>query len=118
MDSLTLTLKIAEILDNKKAEDIKALCVKEMTSIADYFVIASANNIPQAKALCDEVEEKLSSLGRFPKRIEGYQTASWVLLDYSDVLVHIFLKDTRNFYSLERLWSDAQPVDLAPISVE
>ena len=65
--------------------------------------------------MSDEVEEKLSKLGLEPKRIEGYQTASWILLDYYDVIVHIFLRETREFYALERLWSDAGQVDLSRV---
>ena len=106
MNSLELTYEIAKILDSKKGEDIKAIRIQELTSIGDYFVIASGANVPQVKAMSDEVEEKLS---------KGYQTASWILLDYYDVIVHIFLKETRDFYSLERLWSDAQQVDLSGI---
>ena len=115
MNSLELTYEISKLLDSKKGEDIKAIKVKELTSISDYFIIASGANVPQVKAMSDEVEEKLSELGLEPKRIEGYQTASWILLDYYDVIVHIFLKETRDFYSLERLWSDAQQVDLSGV---
>ena len=115
MNSLELTYEIAKLLDSKKGEDIKAIKVKELTSISDYFIIASGANVPQVKAMSDEVEEKLSKLGLEPKRIEGYQTASWILLDYYDVIVHLFLNEPRDFYSLERLWSDAQQVDLSGV---
>ena len=102
-------------LDSKKAKEIKVIEIGDLTTLADYFVIASGANVPQVKAMSDEVEEKLSKMGLEPKRIEGYQTASWILLDYYDVIVHIFLKETRDFYSLERLWSDAEQVDLSGI---
>lgn len=115
MTSLELTKEIAKLLDSKKGINIKAIQVQELTSIGDYFVIASGSSVPQVKALSDEVEEKLSKLGLEPRRIEGYQTASWILLDYIDVIVHIFLEETRDFYSLERLWSDAPQIDLSGI---
>ena len=80
MNSFELTCEIAKILDSKKGEDIKAIRVQELTSIGDYFVIASGANVPQVKAMSDEVEEKLSKMGLEPKRIEGYQTASWIFV--------------------------------------
>ncbi|MDD2956036.1 MAG: ribosome silencing factor [Oscillospiraceae bacterium] len=118
MTSLEMTKEIVKILDNKKAADIKAIRVKELTSIGDYFVIASATSEPHAKALSDEVEEKLSSFGVEPRRVEGYNSATWVLLDYYDVLVHIFTGETRQFYSLDRLWADGEPVDISAITAE
>lgn len=116
MNGLELTKEIVKVLDDKKGEQIKALHVQELTTIGDYFVIASGNNELQVKALSDAVEEHLSkTFGVEPKRIEGYQSASWILLDYYDILVHIFTKETREFYSLERLWSDAPQLDLSDI---
>lgn len=115
MNSLEITKEIAKILDEKKGEDIKALAVKELTTLGDYFVIASGNSAIQVQSLCDAVDEHLGKLGILPKRTEGYQTATWILLDYYDVLVHIFQKETRDFYSLERLWSDAPQVDLSDV---
>ena len=103
---------VAKALDDKKAQDIKVLDIGSLTSIGDYFVIASGTSVPQVKALCDEVDEKLSAQGEEPRRREGYQTAAWVLLDYSDVVVHLFLKDTREFYGLERLWADAVELEI------
>lgn len=103
---------IAGILDEKKAQDVKVLDIAKLTSIGDYFVIASGTSVPQVKALCDEVDEKLSAAGEEPRRREGYQTAAWVLLDYYDVVVHLFLKDTREFYGLERLWADAVEIKI------
>ena len=110
-----LAIIAAKALDEKKGKEIAAIEIADLTTLADYFVIASGANVPQVKAMSDEVEEKLSKMGLEPKRIEGYQTASWILLDYYDVIVHIFLKETRDFYSLERLWSDAEQVDLSGI---
>ena len=113
MTSLELTYEVAKILDEKKGIDIKAIKVQELTSIGDYFIIASGSSVPQVKALAEEVEEKLSRMGLEPKRVEGSQTATWILLDYYDVIIHIFQEETREFYSLERLWSDAERVDLS-----
>ena len=113
MTALETAKKIVSILDQKKAVDIKAIEVGEITSIADAFVIASGNNPPQVRALSDAVEEELSKLGMEPRRIEGYDTATWIVLDYYDVIVHIFHTDARQFYSLERLWSDGKMIDLS-----
>jgi ribosome-associated protein len=102
--------RTARLLDEKKAQDIRVLQIGTLTTIGDYFVVATANSTTQVKALTDEVDQKLSAMGEEPRRIEGYATASWVLMDYRDVIVHIFLKETREFYALERLWSDAPEV--------
>ena len=99
--------QIANILDNKKAEDIKILHIGDLTSIGDYFIVATGNSSTQVKALSDEVDRVLSSEGIEPKRIEGLSGASWILMDYYEVIVHIFQKETREFYQLERLWADA-----------
>ena len=115
MEALALTKKIVNLLDNKKAVDVKAIQISDLTIIADYFVIATGTNTTQVKALADEVEVQLKELGITPARIEGYQSNSWILLDYSNVVVHIFYKDTRDFYDLERLWSDGQQLDLAQL---
>lgn len=103
---------IANLLDEKKGIDVKVLDIGNLTSIGDYFVIASGTSVPQVKALCDEIDEKLSAQGENYRRREGYQTAAWVLLDYTDVVVHLFLKTTREFYGLERLWADAVEIDI------
>ena len=112
MTSLELAREIGKILDSKKATDIKIMDIGGHSSLGDYFVLASASNTKQTKALCDEIEEQLSKKGLEPRRIEGYQSASWILLDYVDVIVHIFYKETREFYSLERLWADVQQIEL------
>lgn len=116
MESLDLAKKIVSILDSKKATDIKVIEIKELSSLGDYFVLASASNTSLTKALSDEIEEKLSKEdGLEPKRIEGYQSASWILLDYYDVIVHIFYEETRDLYSLEKLWADGREVDISDI---
>lgn len=103
--------KIAqEALEDKKAEDIKVLDLDGLSNIADYFVIASGNNINQLRAMADEVEEKLYKAGYKLNHSEGYQTGTWILLDFGSLLVHLFNKEERNFYSLDRVWGDAKEV--------
>ena len=101
---------IAKLIDNKKGEDVKILQIGTLTTIGDYFVVATGNSTTQVKALADEVDEKMSAAGEEPKRVEGYQSAAWILIDYYDVIVHVFQKEAREFYALERLWSDAPVV--------
>lgn len=112
MTSIGMVEKIVEILNSKKAKDITAIEIRELTTIGDYFVIASGGSNAQVKALSDAVEEGLSALGFEPRKIEGYQSAMWIVLDYYDVIVHIFYEKTREFYALERLWADAPKVAL------
>lgn len=104
--------KIVKTLDAKKAEDIEAIGIKDLTIIADYFVIATGTSTTHTKSLADEVEFQLKEAGVVPSRTEGYNGSSWILLDYSDIVVHIFYKETRNYYSLDRLWSDGEKLDI------
>lgn len=110
MDSISKVKKIAELLDKKLAENIVALNVSGLTSITDYYVIATAKNTSHAKALADEIEEKLKKENITFRSIEGYQSAMWILMDYENVIIHIFYEETRKFYDLERLWSDAERI--------
>lgn len=99
---------VVTTLDEKKAQDIVVLDVKDLTSLGDHFVIASGNSTTQVKALAGEVEKKLHTLGVAPLHVEGTDgKTQWILLDYGTVLVHIFFKEMRAFYDLERLWADA-----------
>lgn len=107
METNEKTQFIKEVLENKKGIDVTALKLDALSSVADSFVIASGTSAPHVKALCDEVEEKMSEKGIDPLRIEGYRTAKWILMDYGDVIVHIFSEEARKFYSLEWLWADA-----------
>ncbi len=100
-----------EALDEKKAEDIKMLDISKVTVIADYFIIAGASNDRQVKALADNVEDKLGKAGITPKSVEGYQNANWILMDYQDVIIHIFNQEQRLFYDLERIWTDGRVVE-------
>ena len=109
MTSLELTGVIARILDSKKAQDIEAINIRDLTIIADYFIIASGTSTTQVKALVDEVEFKLKTEHNItPSRVEGYRSSSWILADYGSVVVHVFLREAREFYSLERLWTDGE----------
>ena len=106
-------VKIAvNALDSKKAKDIEVLHVGDITVMADYFVIGSGTSNTQIRALGDEVEYQLKErLNLVPIHREGYQSASWVLLDYGFLIVHVFHRDAREFYKLERLWADADRID-------
>lgn len=107
-------LKIAvKAIDSKLGENIKVIKIDELTIIANYFIIANGNSNTQVKAIADEVEFKLSEAGLEPHRTEGYQGASWIVLDYADVVIHIFHKETRDFYDLERLWQDGTEIPAA-----
>lgn len=116
LTSLELAAAAAGILDSKKAEDIVAIDIHGISIIADYFLIASGNSSTQVKALADELEEKLAVQGVTPRRVEGVQSATWVIMDYGDIIVHIFYRETRQFFNLERLWADGTPLDLAQLT--
>lgn len=96
--------------EDKKAKDVLTLDISELSPIADYFVVCSAANPVQAKAIADSIEEKMSEEGANLLHKEGYNNANWILLDYGDVVAHIFQEEDRWFYNLEQLWSDAPAV--------
>jgi ribosome-associated protein len=112
LDSKKLALKIAEFALTKKAEDIKVLDLRKLTTIADFFVICTAHSEPQVKAVADAVLVGTKKAGEKVWHKEGTAMKSWVLLDFVDVVVHIFLRDTRKFYSLEKLWGDADVIEV------
>ena len=101
-----------EALEDKKAEDIVIIDISEVSVIADYFIIAGGNNKSQIQALSDVVDEKLGRAGLPLKQIEGYNNANWILLDFGDIIVHIFDKENRLFYDLERIWCDGKKIEL------
>ena len=105
-----LAEKICALLSAKKAEDILIIDVTEKTTLCDFFVIASGHSSTQVKALCDHVEEKLSAEGVEPRRTEGTREGRWGVIDYGDVIVHIFNDETRLFYHLERLWGEGESI--------
>lgn len=98
-------------LEEKKGEDIKVIDISGVSVIADYFIIANGTNVSQVKALVDNVEECLHKSGYELKQREGYGTGNWVLLDFGDIIVHIFDKENRLFYNLERIWRDGTEID-------
>ncbi len=108
------TLEMAKLaisaLEDKKAEDLKIIDISEVSVIADLFLIAGGSNRSQIQALCDSVEEKLGRAGYMVKQIEGYNTANWILLDFGDIIVHIFDKENRLLYDLERIWRDGKEI--------
>ena len=99
-------------LEEKKAEDIRVIDISQVSVIADYFIIANGNNRNQIQTLSDEVEETLGRAGYPLKQKEGYHNANWVLLDFGDIIIHIFDKENRLFYDLERLWFDGKTIDI------
>ena len=105
-----IALLAADAADDKKAEEIEILNVQGLTVIADYFVICSANSDQQVRAIARAIDEKLSEKGIEPKKMAGMNDAKWVLIDYADIIVHVFHKREREYYDLERLWSDAEKI--------
>ena len=101
-----------QALDAKKGKDIKVLYTADQTTLADYFVICTGTSNTQVKALSDAVEDAMTKAGEEPHHVEGHRGGQWTLLDYSAIVVHVFTEEAREFYALERLWSDATPVDL------
>ncbi len=116
------SLKIAEaavkVLDIKKANDIKLLKIDEKTTIADYFVICAGNSTTQIKTLADEVEYQLNNGGVEHVRLQGTDSDEWKVLDCHDVIIHIFSNEARNFYKLEKLWADAEEIDISGLLTE
>ena len=112
MTSKDLARVACEALEEKKGGNIQVINIGEVSTIADYFVICDGANAPQVEALVDNVKEKLFTLGRSPKRVEGMRNCGWILLDYEDVVVHVFSKQDRLFYDLERVWRDGKTVSV------
>ena len=108
-----LAKAIAEILDNKKGKDIKIIAVGDKTIIADYFVLANGNVSTHVRSLADEVEYKLGLAGVDPLRVEGRDGNNWRVIDYSSVLVHIFDREAREFYNLDKLYGDSETIAIA-----
>jgi ribosome-associated protein len=107
LESIKLANKITDLIFNKKGYDVKILDLRELVTFADYFVICSADSDTQVKAIADEIDKSLKDEGIKYWHKEGYMALQWVLIDYVDVVVHIFKKESRSFYNLERLWGDA-----------
>ncbi len=105
-------MAICKALYDKKAQDIRAMYVQDKTVVADWFILCSGRSVPQVKTLCDDLEEKMAEAGYFVRRKEGYQEGRWVVLDFGDVLVHVFHPEERTYYNLERLWDSGDNVIL------
>ena len=109
---------IVKALDGKKAENINVLKVSDLTILADYFVIADGTSNTHVKALAEEVDYQLSERGTEPSKRESDTGNTWMILDYSDIIVHIFRKDTRDFYKLDGLWADGESIDISEMLKE
>jgi ribosome-associated protein len=105
-----LWMAAVEAAESKQAKDIKVLDLREITSFADFFVLATGLNARQIQTIADEIELQLQKFGEHPSSVEGYQNAEWVLIDYGDFLIHIFSEKARQYYDLERLWRDSRTV--------
>ncbi len=112
METLDLVKKIKAALEDKKAEDITVIDIHEVSSIADYFVIANGTNANQLIAMQDAVDEAMYTNGVHAKQVEGNNNSTWILMDYQDIIVHLFSKEDRLFYDLERIWKDGKIVEL------
>lgn len=109
---------IVKTLDSKRGEDIQALRIADLTILADYFVIVNGTSNTHARTLADEVEFVLSQKGIEPERREADTGNTWIILDYGDIIVHVFYKETRSFYKLEGLWADGEQVDISSLLVK
>ena len=114
-DAINMLKTAYKALDDKKAYDIKILDIKKISSIADYMVIADGTNKNQVQAMCDAVTEEMGKAGFLSKSIEGCSEGGWILLDYYDIIIHIFSDEARRFYDIERIWSDGKYVDISEL---
>ena len=110
MNSKEIARLACEAMEDKKAQDIKIINIEQVSTLADYFIIASGSNRNQVQAMADSAEEALGRAGYDAKQIEGYQSANWILMDYKDIIVHVFSKEDRAFYDLERIWRDGKQI--------
>lgn len=115
MNSYEQSILTAKAISSKKGLNIKLIEIGDISSLADYMVIATGTNSTHVKAIADEVEYQLDEAGISVSHIEGYRSNSWILLDYVDVIVHIFSDEAREFYDLERLWQDGKEIDISDI---
>lgn len=112
METLEIVKTAVEALRDKKAEDVTVIDITGVSSIADYFIIANGNNQNQLTAMQDAVDETLYKAGLHAKQIEGNNKSTWILMDYEDIIVHLFSKEDRLFYDLERIWRDGKIIEL------
>ena len=118
MESKEMAMKIAKLLDERKAIDVQVIDIALKSSFADYFVMASGGSERQMAALVDNIEELLEPEGVFPKSVEGTRSSGWILMDYGDVVVHLFDKENRRFYDLERIWMDGKLTSAEDLKAE
>lgn len=111
-NSKEMTTLAIKALEDKKGNDIRVIDIQDVSIIADYFIIASGSTRNQVQTMADNVEEVLGRAGYEPRQLEGYGTATWILMDYNDIIVHIFSEEDRLFYDLERIWRDGKNVDI------
>lgn len=111
-DFLPNTIRIAEYAAEHKARDIKAYDLRDLTVIADVFIICSASSEPQVKAIYNSIREGMKEIGVYPSRAEGDPSAGWLLMDFGNIVVHVFREKAREFYDLDGLWGDAPEIDL------
>ena len=112
METLELVKKVVDALEDKKAEDITVIDIHGISSIADYFVIANGSNANQLAAMQDAVDEAMYKNGVHQKQVEGNNNSTWILMDYQDIIVHLFSSEDRLFYDLERIWRDGKVIDI------
>lgn len=112
MNSKNAVIAAVHALENKKAEEIRVIDISRISPLADYFIICNGNNRNQVQALSDHVEETLDRMGFDRRPIEGYDNANWILLDYHDVIIHIFDRENRSFYDIERIWRDGTEITI------
>ena len=115
MTSQELAKKAYEYIDEKKGIDIKIIDISKISVLADYFIIAGGSNMKQIQSIADNIEEKLGKQGIAPKSVEGYQGSNWILMDYRDVIIHIFNQEDRLFYDLEIIWMDGNVIEAADL---
>jgi len=111
MESREMAKLAVQALEDKKGEEIRIIDISDVSVLADYFIIANGSNMSQVQALCDNVSEVLGRAGVHTRQVEGYESANWILLDFGDVIVHVFDKENRLFYDLERIWRDGKVID-------
>ena len=122
MSDIEISKKMAAIaidaLEDRKGEDIRVLDISEISTLADYFIIAAGTNRNQVQALADNVQEKLGRAGHMTRNVEGYDSANWILLDFGDIIVHVFDTENRLFYDLERIWRDGKLIEASDLKAE
>lgn len=111
-NSRTMAKIVCQALNEKKAEELRVIDIKEISPVADYFIIATGSNTNQIQAMVDAVDEEMEKMGHSTRQIEGNRNSTWVLMDYNDIIVHIFSKEDRLFYDLEKIWTDGKKIEV------